>query len=119
MLQGDHLGTYLKQTPGSNMHSQTQRNIIHCLNNQGEPFYLRHKNIRYLENLTCKTWSKLHHVLRTDAARLDVGRVWLFSPNVSMLLTKGIHRRLQMCSAIDFNVMRLSGPRNKDAEVKH
>ena len=96
-LERDHLGMYLKQTLVSNIYWQTQRNIMHCSNTQGGPLYLWHKAIPYLEGLTCRTWSKWHPALRTGAARLAVGRVWLFSPHQSMFLEKGMYRRLQLC----------------------
>ena len=90
-IQGDHLGMYLKQTPGSNVYWQTQSNIMHRSNTQGGSFYLWRKTIPYLEGLAWRTGSKWHPDLPTGAARLDVGRVWLFSPDQSMLLTKDIY----------------------------
>ena len=45
--------------------------------------------------------------------RHDVGRVWLFSHDHSMLLTKGINRHLQPCSAIVLHFMCLSELRNR------
>ena len=44
---------------------------------------------------------------------LDVGRVWLFSTDQSMLLTEGIYRRLRLLSDIDFHFMCLCELRNK------
>ena len=95
------------------------RNIIHRSNTQGGSFYLWYKLIRYLEWLTCMTWSKLHPALRTGAARLDVWRVWLFSRDQTMLLIKDLYRRLEICSAIDLHSMCLYELRNKGIEVKH
>ena len=106
-VQGDHLGMYLKQTPGWNIYWQTQRNITHRSNTQGGPFYLWHKTIPYLEQLAYRTWSKWHPALWTGAARLDVGRVLLFSPDQFMLLTKGMHRRLQLWRDIDLHFICL------------
>ena len=110
---------YLKQTPGSNTYRHTQWNIIHRSSAQGGSFYLWHKTTRYLEELTCRTWSKLHPVLRTGAARFDVGGVWLFSSDQSMLRIRGVYRRLQLWCAIGLHFMCLGELRNKGHEVQH
>ena len=82
-------------------------------------FICETKKIRHFKGLTYRTRSKLHPALRIDAAGLDVGRVWLFSQGQTVLPTKGIYRRLQLCYAIDLHFMCLSEPRNKCTEVEH
>ena len=63
--------------------------------------------------LPYRTRSKWHSALQTDAARLDVGRVWLFSPGQFVFPTKGIYRRLQLCYVVDLHFMWRSELRNK------
>ena len=101
------------------MYWETQWNIIQHSNTQCGSFYLWHKTVRYLEELTYRTCWKRHPTLQTGAARLDVGRAWLFFSGHSVLRAKGKYRRLQLCFTVALHFMCFSELRNEGTEVKH
>ena len=65
-----------------------------------------------MEGLTNRTCSKWHPVLQTGAARLDVGRVWLFSPGQFVPRKKHISPSTYSCGFL-LTYMCLSELRNK------
>ena len=53
-----------------------------------------------METPTYRTCSKWHPALGTGAARLDDGRLWLFSPGQSVVRTKRIYIAVYSCAML-------------------